>query len=115
MTAPGKKAADALRTFASDVASGFFEISHSGLALVGVTVVLALSMRVRFDTPLGYSVPTQLAFVPLVFAVPGALVPLVVMLAWVLAGLPEVVRGDTPPSRLLFSIPNSSFSIGPVA
>jgi putative nucleotidyltransferase with HDIG domain len=78
-------------------------------------LVLALSMRVRFDTPLGYSVPTQLAFVPLVFAVPGALVPLVVMLAWVLAGLPDVVRGKTPPSRLLFSIPNCSFSIGPVA
>lgn len=44
MTAPGKKVALALRTFASDVASGFFEISHSGLALVGVAVVLALSM-----------------------------------------------------------------------
>ena len=44
MTAPGKRVADALRTFASDVASGFFEISHSGLALVGVAVVLALSM-----------------------------------------------------------------------
>src|SRR5690349_8063284 len=44
MTAPGEKVAHALRTFASDVASGFFEISHSGLALVGVAVVLALSM-----------------------------------------------------------------------
>ena len=78
-------------------------------------LVLVLSMRVRFDTPLGYSVPTQLAFVPLVFAVPGALVPLVVMLAWVLAGVPDVASGKTPPSRLLFSIPNCSFSIGPVA
>ena len=46
MTAPGEKVAHALRTFASDVASGFFEISHSGLALVGVAVVLALSMLV---------------------------------------------------------------------
>lgn len=45
MTAPGK-IGHALRTFASDVASGFFEISHSGLALVGVAVVLALSMLV---------------------------------------------------------------------
>jgi putative nucleotidyltransferase with HDIG domain len=78
-------------------------------------LVLALSMRVRFDTPLGYSVPTQLAFVPLVFAAPPALVPILVMLAWVLAGLPDVVRRKTPPSRLLFSVPNCSFSIGPVA
>ena len=44
MTAPGKTLTRALRTFASDVASGFFDISHSGLAMVGVAVVLALSM-----------------------------------------------------------------------
>ncbi|GAC1389269.1 MAG: hypothetical protein NVS2B4_01590 [Ramlibacter sp.] len=43
MTAPGLKVTRALRTFAADVGSGFFDISHSGLALVGVTVVLALS------------------------------------------------------------------------
>jgi putative nucleotidyltransferase with HDIG domain len=78
-------------------------------------LVLVLSMRVRFDTPLGYSVPTQLAFVPLVFAVPAALVPVAVVLAWVLAGVPDVLRGERPPSRLLFAFPNSSFAIGPVA
>src|SRR4051794_30949815 len=44
MTAPGMKVTRALRTFASDVASGFFDISHSGLAMVGVAVVLGLSM-----------------------------------------------------------------------
>jgi putative nucleotidyltransferase with HDIG domain len=78
-------------------------------------LVLALSMRVRFDTPLGYTVPTQLAFVPLVFAVPAVFVPVAVMLAWVLAGLPDVLTGKTPGSRLLFAVPNASFSIGPVA
>jgi len=40
------KVTRAARTFASDVASGFFDISHSGLAMVGVAVVLALSMLV---------------------------------------------------------------------
>jgi soluble lytic murein transglycosylase-like protein len=43
MTASGR-VAQALRTFASDVADGFFEITHNGLALVGVTVVFALAM-----------------------------------------------------------------------
>jgi len=43
MTAPGMRVTRALRTFGSDVASGFFDISHSGLAMVGVAVVLALS------------------------------------------------------------------------
>ncbi|HKO28304.1 MAG TPA: HD-GYP domain-containing protein [Solirubrobacteraceae bacterium] len=78
-------------------------------------LVLALSMRVKFDTPLGFTGALQLAFVPLVFVVPAALVPVAVMLAWVLAGLPGTIRGETPPSRLLFAIPNSLFAIGPVA
>ncbi len=50
MTASGKvarvaraNAARALRTFAADVAQGFFEITHNGLALVGVAVVVALA------------------------------------------------------------------------
>jgi soluble lytic murein transglycosylase-like protein len=43
MTASGR-VAQALRTFASDVAEGFFEITHNGFALVGVTVVFALAM-----------------------------------------------------------------------
>ncbi len=79
------------------------------------TLVLALATRVRFDTPLGYTAPSQLAFVPLVFAVPAAIVPIAVLLAWILGSLPDAIRGDTPPSRLLFSVPNAWFSIGPVA
>jgi putative nucleotidyltransferase with HDIG domain len=78
-------------------------------------LVMALSTRVKFDTPLGFAAALQLAFVPLVFAVPVALVPVAVMLAWVLAGLPNVVRGKMPPSRLVFAVQNSLFSIGPVA
>ena len=41
------------------------------LPAVVCLLVLALSMRIRFDTPLGFTVPTQLAFVPLVFAAPA--------------------------------------------
>jgi putative nucleotidyltransferase with HDIG domain len=78
-------------------------------------LVLALSTRVKFDTPLGFAAALQLAFVPLLFALPVALVPVAVMLAWVLAGLPDVVRGKVPPSRLVFAVQNSLFSIGPVA
>ena len=40
MTAP-KKLTQGLRTFASDVAQGFFEITHNGFALVGLTVMFA--------------------------------------------------------------------------
>ena len=44
MTASGQLAAmgSGLRTFAGDVAEGFFEITHNGLALLGVLAALAV-------------------------------------------------------------------------
>jgi putative nucleotidyltransferase with HDIG domain len=79
------------------------------------SVVLVLATRVRFDTPLGFTVATQLAFVPLLFAMPVAIVPIAVVAALVIARLPEVLAGQLRPSRLLFSVGNSWFAIGPVA
>lgn len=78
-------------------------------------VVLALATRVRFDTPLGFTVPTQLAFVPLLFAMPVVLVPVGVVLALLIARLPDVLAGTCKPSRLLLTVSNSWFAIGPVA
>ena len=40
------KLAHGLQTFGSDVAEGFFEITHNGFALVGVAVVVALAALV---------------------------------------------------------------------
>jgi soluble lytic murein transglycosylase-like protein len=49
MTALGRTA-DALRTFASDVAQGFFEITHNGFALVGLaTVFCVITLTARPD------------------------------------------------------------------
>jgi signal transduction histidine kinase/CheY-like chemotaxis protein len=78
-------------------------------------LVLVLATRIRIDTPFGVTVPTQLAFVPLLFAMPGALVPLAVAAAWALAKLFDVVNGDLRISRLLQAVPNSWYAIGPVA
>jgi diguanylate cyclase (GGDEF)-like protein/putative nucleotidyltransferase with HDIG domain len=75
--------------------------------------VLVLATQVRFDTPFGYTVPTQLAFVPLLFAVPLPVVPIVVALALMVARLPEVFRRETVPSRPLLAIGSSWFAIGP--
>jgi putative nucleotidyltransferase with HDIG domain len=77
--------------------------------------VLVVATKVSFETPFGFTVATQLAFVPLVFAVPGALVPLAVVVALALARLPEIISGDVPARRLLRTLGNSWFSIGPVA
>ena len=76
---------------------------------------LIFAMRVRIDTPFGFTVPTQLAFVPLLFAVPVAIVPLAVVAATVLARLRDVLRGDVRPSRVVGAFGNSWYAIGPVA
>jgi len=78
-------------------------------------LVLVLALRVRIDTPFGFTVPTQLAFVPLVFALPGSLVPPAVVLAMVLSRLPDILRGQLRAPRLVQTVANSWFCIGPVA
>ena len=79
------------------------------------TAVLALSALVRFETPFGFTVPTQLAFVPLVFSVPVAVAPLATLVALTVARLPDVFRDGLPVSRLLQSAGNARFAVGPSA
>jgi putative nucleotidyltransferase with HDIG domain len=101
------------------VVAGLWAIAPPhGLTAVPAIVcllVLALATGITFDTPLGFTVPTQLAFVPLVFAVPLATVPIAVSAAFALALLPDVLRRRVPASRLLLQVSNSWFSVGPVA
>ncbi len=59
-------------------------------------LVLAAALQVRVDTPFGFTVPAQLAFVPLLFAMPLALVPLAVVLASMVARVPDMLRGQAP-------------------
>ena len=78
-------------------------------------LTMAVASVVRFDTPLGFTAATQLAFIPLLFAMPVAVVPLAVLVALLLAGGYEVWRGKLRPLRLLLTPGNSWFAIGPVA
>ena len=78
-------------------------------------LVMVLAMRVRFDTPFGFTVATQLAFVPLMFAVPVAVVPIAVVVAIALAQLVRSAPGrDASPSAVA-GVGNSWFAIGPAA
>ena len=70
-------------------------------------VLLSIAALVRFETPFGFTVPTQLAFVPLLFSAPVAVAPLVVVAALALARLPQVLKGEAAPSRLLLTPGNS--------
>jgi HD-GYP domain-containing protein (c-di-GMP phosphodiesterase class II) len=76
---------------------------------------LAVAVNVPFAVGDGYTVPTQLAFVPLAFALsPGLLAPAVVV-ALVAARIPAVVAGRVPANRLLLIPGDAWFALGPAA
>jgi signal transduction histidine kinase/CheY-like chemotaxis protein len=78
-------------------------------------LVLVIATRIHIDTPFGFTVPTQLAFVPLLFVFPPALVPVVVVVAYLVSRVPELISGELRPSRLTEAVGNSWFTVGPVA
>jgi putative nucleotidyltransferase with HDIG domain len=77
--------------------------------VVGVAAIGA----VRFDIGAGFTVPTQALFVPMLFAVPLSIAPLLVALALALGMLPAILAGRAPLSRMLTVPGNSWFAIGP--
>jgi putative nucleotidyltransferase with HDIG domain len=68
---------------------------------------------VRFDIGAGYTVPTQAVFVPMLFVLPVALVPLLVALALALEMAPAILKQGLPASRILTVPGNSWFAVGP--
>src|SRR5579862_5163252 len=88
-----------------------FDVGPAALCLV----LMVVATMVRFDTPFGFTVATQLAFVPLLFAMPVSLVPIAVVLALALVRLRDVASGKIRPIRLLKTPGNAWFAIGPVA
>jgi putative nucleotidyltransferase with HDIG domain len=81
-------------------------------ALVGIYALMA---RVRFPIGYGFTVPTQLVFVPMLFLLPVGAVPLVVAAAMVLRNVPEYVHGERHPTRVLLAIGDAWHSVGPAA
>ena len=78
-------------------------------------LVLFAAEYVRIDLPFGYTVPTQLGLVPLWFAAPPALVPLLVMLVIAAHELIDVIRGQLRASRLVTVPANAAPLIAPAA
>jgi putative nucleotidyltransferase with HDIG domain len=102
-----------------------FLLAAAGLALLGSSgsvslltvaiymVSIAVASNVRFDVGSGFTVPTQAVFVPMLFTLPAAAVPLLVVVALALGMLPNIIRGRTSPSWLLTAAGNSWFALGP--
>jgi putative nucleotidyltransferase with HDIG domain len=74
---------------------------------------IAVASNIRFDVGSGFTVPTQAVFVPMLFAVPAAIVPLLVVVGVGLGMAPELTRGRMAPSWLLTAPGNSWFAFGP--
>ena len=82
------------------------------VVLVATYAVLA---EVHFPIGHGFTVPTQLVLVPMLFLMPVGAVPLLVAAGMCLSALPEYLRGDRHPSRVLVGIGNAWHAVGPAA
>ncbi|MCW3012424.1 MAG: metal dependent phosphohydrolase [Solirubrobacterales bacterium] len=82
-----------------------------GLAFLAAFTVAA---RIEFQTGAGYAVPTQLVVVPMLFALPGWAVPVIVGLGYVLARSLETSRPALGPERVVGEFANAWYTVAPV-
>jgi putative nucleotidyltransferase with HDIG domain len=98
-------------------AAAALALLDGGRPAVSTTIIyvlaIAVASNIRFDVGSGFTVPTQAVFVPMLFALPAAVVPLLVVLGVGLGMAPDVVRGRVAPSWLLTAPGNSWFAFGP--
>jgi HD-GYP domain-containing protein (c-di-GMP phosphodiesterase class II) len=88
---------------------------HGGAAAAAALVLCyAAAARVQFEVGFASAVPTQLVFVPMLFLAPLGAVPLLVAAGFALSRLPEHVRGDWHPERIVLHLVSSWYAVGPV-
>jgi len=83
----------------------------STLAILAAAYVVAC--RAKFDIADGYTVPTELVLVPMLFALPTPAVPLVVSVSWGLGRLLDYVTGATNVQRAYLVFGDSWHAVGP--
>jgi HD-GYP domain-containing protein (c-di-GMP phosphodiesterase class II) len=84
-----------------------------GVAL-GVVLCFALASRVQFEVGFASAVPTQLAFMPMLFLVPLGWAPALVAAGFIAGKLPDQLRGAWHRERIALSLVSSWFAVGPV-
>lgn len=89
--------------------AGSFDVALA----IALIAAMAVIQRVDFDTGSGYTVPTQLVFVPMLFLLPPATLPSVVAITMVLDRVPDVLAGKVHRERLLLSVSDAWFAVGP--
>jgi HD domain len=83
---------------------------------VGLLVLLvaayAVASKVEFEVGIGSAIPTQLVFVPMLFLLPPAMVPLCVALGLLLGNAAAYLRGREHPERALVVVTSSWHAVG---
>jgi HD-GYP domain-containing protein (c-di-GMP phosphodiesterase class II) len=90
--------------------------SPRALDLPTLAVLVAAYMatcRAKFDIADGYTVPTELVLVPMLFLLPTPIVPLVVSVSWALGRLIDYAQGTTSVHRAFHVFGDCWHAIGP--
>jgi HD-GYP domain-containing protein (c-di-GMP phosphodiesterase class II) len=85
----------------------------SAVLAVALTAALAVASRVEFSSGVGYAMPTQLVFVPMLLLLPTPIVPLLVAAAFAGAAGVEAVRGRSAPARAPLAVVCAWSSLAP--
>jgi putative nucleotidyltransferase with HDIG domain len=98
-------------------AIALIEIGNPGHVPVGPAIVLtlgfALLSRFEFETGAGYTVATQLMFVPMLFVLPPEVAPALVAAGRLLGGLRDFLTGELPGDRVISRLADSWYALGP--
>lgn len=78
-----------------------------------LVLAYAIVSRIRFEAGPCYTTPTQLVFVPMLFLIPAACVPLAVAAGNLASDLPSYLRGARHPERALLRVGDSWYAVGP--
>ena len=108
------------------VAAAFFVVGATALGLLApwrphlslplgfaLVVTYALASRVKFEAGPCHTDASQLAVVPMMLLVPAPCIPLLVVAGSIATGLPAVIARRRHPERLLVSLGNSAYALGP--
>jgi HD-GYP domain-containing protein (c-di-GMP phosphodiesterase class II) len=82
-------------------------------ALFFLVAAYVIACRAKFDIADGYTVPTELVLVPMLFLLPTPAVPLVVSVSWVLGRLIDYATGNTNVARAFHVFGDCWHAVGP--
>ena len=91
-----------------------YERDTDALLVASLVMGYAAVSRVRFEFGDTYAVPEQLLFIPMLAIVPLPLVPLLVAAGAVLGLLPDLLRGTWHLDRVITTVGDCWFCVGPV-